>query len=97
MTQQQDDEMSYGDFSSELSDPPSTDEEEVPLTKTSAKGKAKAKTAGKGYQIKDALRPPRTAQYTAKSLYGVFLSSVPVVETQQSRIFRPNHRKYHRS
>jgi hypothetical protein len=74
MVQQQDDEMSFGDFSSELSDPPSTDED-TPLSKTTAKGKGKGKgkAVRTGYHIKDALRPPRTAQYTAKSLYGAYL------------------------
>jgi hypothetical protein len=69
----QDDDMSFGDFSSDLSDPPSTDEEDIPLSKASGKAKGKGKAAGTGYQITDALRPPRTAQYTAKSLYGTCL------------------------
>jgi hypothetical protein len=67
MASRQDDEMSFGDFSSELSDLSSSDDN-LPLAKTNGKGKGKA--ASTGYQIKDALRPPRTAQYTAKSLYG---------------------------
>lgn len=46
-------------------------ESDVPLSKsqsktTSAKGKGKAKE----YTILKKLRPPRTTQYTAKSLYG---------------------------
>jgi hypothetical protein len=70
MAGRQDDDMSFGDFSSDLSDPPSSSEEEVPLAKTKGKGKGRGKAVSTGYQIKDALRPPRTAQYTAKSLYG---------------------------
>lgn len=46
----------------------STDEDDVPL----AKRTSKAKKAPKEYKITHALHAPRTAQYTAKSLYGMF-------------------------
>lgn len=54
----------------------SSEESDVPLSKSqattssvAAKGKRKEKAKGE-YTILKKLRPPRTTQYTAKSLYG---------------------------
>lgn len=57
--------MSFSDFS-DLTDLSSSDEDDVPL----AKRTSKAKKGPKEYKITHVLRAPRTAQYTAKSLYG---------------------------
>jgi hypothetical protein len=85
MAPNDDDYLSFGDFSSDLSDPPTTDDE-VPLAKSSAKAKGKGKAVGTGYQIEDALRPPRTAQYTAKSLYGPCLVLYLRVANSNNRV-----------
>ena len=61
--------MSLSDFS-DLTDI-SSDEDDVPL----AKRTSKAKKAPKEYKITGVLRAPRTAQYTAKSLYGTSMRS----------------------
>ncbi|KIM74460.1 hypothetical protein PILCRDRAFT_828156 [Piloderma croceum F 1598] len=82
MASRQDDEMSFGDFSSELSDL-SSSEDDLPLAKTNGKGKGKA--ASTGYQIKDALRPPRTAQYTAKSLYDQIIENTIDLDPEYQR------------
>jgi hypothetical protein len=57
--------MSLSDFS-ELTDFDSSDEE-IPLSRTTRKKKVSSKD---DYQVQNALRPPRTSQYSAKSLYG---------------------------
>ncbi|KZT03116.1 uncharacterized protein LAESUDRAFT_738446 [Laetiporus sulphureus 93-53] len=60
--------MSLSDFDSDLTDLPSSDEEEYIPTTTKKKKKATPRTRTE-YKIQNALRPPRTTQYTAKSLY----------------------------
>lgn len=71
--------MSLSDLSdlSELS----SDEEDVPLMKSTQKATRNKKS--KEYQITNTLRPPRTTQYTAKSLYGarshLLYSSIPSI------------------
>ena len=57
--------MSLSDIS-DLTDLSSSDEDDVPL----AKRTSKVKKGPKEYKITRVLRAPRTAQYTAKSLYG---------------------------
>ena len=49
----------------------SSDEDDVPL----AKRTSKVKKEPKEYKITHVLRAPRTAQYTAKSLYGTSMCS----------------------
>ncbi|KAH7910427.1 hypothetical protein BJ138DRAFT_1008858 [Hygrophoropsis aurantiaca] len=59
--------MSLSDFS-DLTDL-SSDEDDVPLSQKTYKKAAPAKKTAKEYKISNVLRPPRTTQYTAKSLY----------------------------
>lgn len=63
--------MSFSD-DSDLTDL-SSSEDEGPLA--SASQKAKAKAVAPEYQVKNSLKPPRTTQYTAKSLYGTRFST----------------------
>lgn len=73
--------MSLSDLS-DLTDI-SSEEDDVPLAKSTQKPKKNAKS--REYQITNTLRPPRTTQYTARSLYGA-LFSFRVVRTRLNNI-----------
>lgn len=78
--------MSLSDFS-DLTDL-SSDEDDVPL----AKRTSKAKKAPREYKITNVLRAPRTAQYTAKSLYGTSTcNKVPLTNADCSCTDRPDN------
>ncbi|KAI9462077.1 hypothetical protein HD554DRAFT_2027786 [Boletus coccyginus] len=71
--------MSLSDFS-DLTDL-SSDEDDVPL----AKRTSKAKKAPKEYKITNVLRAPRTAQYTAKSLYDQIIDNAIDLDPEYQR------------
>lgn len=64
-----------------------TSEDEAPLASTLAR-KTKAKPPAAEYNVKNTLKPPRTTQYTAKSLYGTYLCPFPAIQKQR----KPNCR-----
>ncbi|KAI0919977.1 hypothetical protein AcV5_001908 [Taiwanofungus camphoratus] len=73
--------MSLSDFDSDLTELSSDDEEYVP---TSQKKKASTKTKGE-YKVQNALRPPRTTQYTAKSLYDQIIDNTIQLDPEYQR------------
>ncbi|EGN97363.1 hypothetical protein SERLA73DRAFT_57011, partial [Serpula lacrymans var. lacrymans S7.3] len=75
--------MSLSDFS-ELTELSS--DEDIPLTQASAaKKRPTPKKTIREYQISHALRPPRTSQYTAKSLYDQTVDGSITLEPEYQR------------
>jgi hypothetical protein len=73
--------MSLSDLSdlSELS----SDEEDIPLVKSTQRATRTKKS--KEYQITNTLRPPRTTQYTAKSLYDQIIENTIDLDPEYQR------------
>ncbi|KAH7922254.1 hypothetical protein BV22DRAFT_1017693 [Leucogyrophana mollusca] len=76
--------MSLSDFS-DLTDL-SSDEDDVPLAqRTTAKKTGGSKKTPKEYKISNVLRPPRTTQYTAKSLYDQIIDNAIDLDPEYQR------------
>ncbi|CCM00224.1 uncharacterized protein FIBRA_02252 [Fibroporia radiculosa] len=72
--------MSLSDFDSDLTELSSEEEEYIP-----APTRRKKNATNKEYKIQNALRPPRTTQYTAKSLYDQIVDNAIILDPEYQR------------
>ncbi|KAI0052779.1 hypothetical protein FA95DRAFT_1579796 [Auriscalpium vulgare] len=79
--------MSFSDWSlSDLTDLSSDDDYDAPVSRSSnTKKSALKKTKGSTYTIANSLRPPRTTQYSAKSLYEQIMDNSIDLEADYQR------------
>ncbi|OBZ73327.1 hypothetical protein A0H81_07172 [Grifola frondosa] len=76
--------MSLSDFESDLTELSSSDEEYIPVSLKPQKKKAPSKPNAE-YKVTNALRPPRTTSYTARSLYDQIIDGAIILDPPYQR------------